>query len=172
VDLLRRIAAHSTLQVNLTVTTHRARLASLLEPRAPRPDLRLAAVRALRDAGLAAGVFVMPVLPGLNDREEDLEALARAARDADAQWFAARVLFLMPSAREQFFPFLERRFPKLARQYRQWYQHASDAPESYRREISQRVASLRKKYGLGALPPLRNDSAPARSSQLDLFKER
>ena len=60
VDLLQRIAAHSTLQVNLTVTTHRARLARLLEPRAPRPDSRLAAVRELRDAGLAAGVFVMP----------------------------------------------------------------------------------------------------------------
>jgi DNA repair photolyase len=171
-DLLRRIAAHSTLHVNLTVTTHRPRLARLLEPRAPRPDLRLAAVRALRDAGLAAGVFVMPVLPGLTDRVEDLEALACAARDADAQWFAASVLFLMPSAREQFFPFLERRFPRLARQYREWYENAAYAPESYRREISQRVASVRTKYGLAAALPVPAEStgsASERSPQLKLF---
>jgi DNA repair photolyase len=172
VDLLRRIAAHSTLHVNLTVTTHRARLARLLEPRAPRPDLRLAAVHALRDAGLAAGVFVMPVLPGLTDRAEDLEALARAARDAGAQWFAASVLFLMPSAREQFFPFLERKFPRLARQYRERCQNAAYAPESYRREISQRVASIRTKYGLAAALPVAaasTGSVSAGSPQLKLF---
>jgi DNA repair photolyase len=164
-DLLLRIASHSNIHVNLTVTTHRARLARLLEPRAPRPDLRLAAVRALRDAGISAGVFVMPVLPGLTDREEDLDVLARAARDAGA----ARVLFLMPSASEQFLPFLEKKFPRLAGQYRQWYEHASDAPESYRREISQRVAALRTKYGLAAALPARDASAPGRSPQLALF---
>ena len=110
-DLLRRIAAQNDLSINITVTTLRPRLARLLEPRAPRPDLRLQAVRALRDAGLAAGVFAMPVLPGLTDREADLDALARAARDAGAQWFAANVLFLMPSAQKQFLPFLEEKFP-------------------------------------------------------------
>jgi len=97
-DLLRRIAAHSSISVNLSITTLRTRLARMLEPRAPRPDLRMNAVRELRRAGISAGVFAMPVLPGITDREEDLDALARAARDAGAQWFAARVLFLMPSA--------------------------------------------------------------------------
>src|SRR5713226_2032162 len=42
IDVLKRIAARSTVFVNITVTTLRARLARLLEPRAPRPDLRLA----------------------------------------------------------------------------------------------------------------------------------
>jgi len=114
-DLLRRIAARSTLFINITITTLRPRLARLLEPRAPRPDLRLAAVRALRDAGLAVGVFAMPVLPGLTDREADLDELAHAARDSGAQWFAGNVLFLMPSAQKQFLPFIEEKFPKLDR---------------------------------------------------------
>src|SRR5882757_3970199 len=68
-DLLLRIAAHSTVHVNMSITTLRPRLARMLEPRAPRPDLRLQAVRELRDAGIAAGVFAMPVLPGLTDAE-------------------------------------------------------------------------------------------------------
>jgi len=83
-DLLLRIAAHSTVHVNLSITTLRPRLARMLEPRAPRPDLRLQAVRELRDAGIAAGVFAMPVLPGLTDAEADLDALACGARDAGA----------------------------------------------------------------------------------------
>ena len=152
VDLLRRIAEHSGVSVNLSITTLRTRLARMLEPRAPRPDLRLSAVRELRRAGISAGVFAMPVLPGITDREEDLEALARGAHDAGAQWFAASVLFLMPSAQKQFLPFLDQKFPKLARRYREWFSHSAYAPEAYRREMSARVSALRKKYDLGARP--------------------
>jgi DNA repair photolyase len=151
-DLLVRIAARSTLAINVTVTTLRPRLARLLEPRAPRPDLRLAAVRRLREAGLAVGVFAMPVLPGLTDREADLEALAAAAREAGAQWFAGQVLFLMPASQKAFFPFLEEKFPKLLPQYRAWYALSGYAPEAYRREIAERFARLRARYGLGSRP--------------------
>jgi DNA repair photolyase len=152
VDLLRRIAEHSNVSVNVSITTLRARLARILEPRAPRPDLRMAAVQGLRRAGIAAGVFAMPILPGITDREEDLDALARAARDAGAQWFAGNVLFLMPSAQKQFLPFLDVRFPKLARRYRAWFSRQAYAPETYRQEISERIRALRKKYGLGVRP--------------------
>ena len=152
IDLLQRIAERSGVSVNLSITTLRTRLARMLEPRAPRPDLRLNAVRELRRAGISAGVFAMPVLPGITDREEDLDALARGARDAGAQWFAASVLFLMPSAQKQFLPFLDKQFPKLARRYREWFSHSTYAPETYRREISTRVSALRKKYGLGVRP--------------------
>jgi DNA repair photolyase len=115
-------------------------------------SMRLEAVRRLREAGLAAGVFASPILPGLTDRVEDLDALACAARNAGAQWLAANVLFLMPSSQKQFLPFLEERFPKLARRYRQWYAQSGYAPETYRREIAARVEALRKKYGLGGRP--------------------
>ena len=152
IDLLQRIAEHSGVSVNLSITTLRTRLARMLEPRAPRPDLRLKAVQELRRAGIAAGVLAMPVLPGITDREEDLDALAHAAADAGAQWFAASVLFLMPASQKQFMPFLGAKFPKLARQYREWYSREAYAPETYRREISERVRNLRAKYGLGIRP--------------------
>jgi DNA repair photolyase len=152
IDVLRRIGEHSTISVNLSITTPRTGLARILEPRAPRPDLRLRAVQELRRAGIAAGVFAMPILPGITDHEEDLDGLARAARDAGAQWFAANVLFLMPSALKQFLPFLDKKFPKRAQRYREWYSRNPYAPESYRKEISARVAALRRRYGLGARP--------------------
>src|ERR1700722_1494162 len=107
IDLLKRISERSSLSVNLSITTLNARLARMIEPRAPRPDLRLEAVRKLREAGIAAGVLAMPILPGLTDSEKDLDALAKAVSEAGAQWFAARVLFLMPASLRQFVPFLE-----------------------------------------------------------------
>ncbi len=152
IELLRQIAGRSSLSVNMTITTLRTRLARLLEPRAPRPDLRLEAVRKLRDAGIAAGVFAMPVIPGLTDREEDLEALAQGARDAGAQWFAANVLYLMPDSWKTFIAFIEEKFPRLVKQYREWYGRNVYAPENYRKEIAARVERVRRKYGLSSRP--------------------
>ncbi len=154
IDLLQKISARSSLTVNLSITTLRRRLARLLEPRAPRPDLRLEAVKQLREAGIAAGVFAMPILPGLTDREEDLEKLAIGARDAGAQWFAGRVLFLMPSSWKAFLAFLQPKFPKLAKRYHEWYKGYGDMPKEYRSEMAARFAELRSKYGLGSRPQL------------------
>jgi DNA repair photolyase len=161
IDLLQKISARSSLTVNLSITTLRPHLARLLEPRAPRPDLRLAAVRRLREAGISAGVFAMPILPWLTDREEDLDALARGARDANAEWLAARVLYLMPDSWRTFLAFLEAKFPRLVARYREWYGRNVDAPEIYRKEMSARIENLRRKYGLGSRP----ETPPARSWQ-------
>jgi DNA repair photolyase len=170
IDLLKRIAERSDISVNISVTTPRACLARLLEPRAPRPDLRLAAVRELRQAGIAVGVFVIPVLPGLTDGEEDLDVLARGASEAGAGWFGAGVLFLMPASREQFLPFLRKKFPQLARRYQEFYGGGRVyPPETYRREMAERVAALRKKYNLGKrLPDAQNKAAPLSPRQMTM----
>jgi len=167
IDLLQRISAKSALSVNLSITTLKTRLARMLEPRAPRPDLRLEAVRKLREAGISAGVLAMPVLPGLTDREEDLDALARSVSDTGAQWFAANVLFLMPASLKQFLPFLREKFPRLVKRYGAWYGRYGNAPEEYRKEIAERVERLRRKYGLGSRPD-RSGTRPWRSTQMDL----
>ena len=152
IDVLQRIAERSNLGIDITITTLRAGLTRLLEPRAPRPDLRLAAVKQLRVAGLSVGVSASPLIPGITDREGDLEAVAAAAKEAGAQWFFSGVLFLMPSSAKQFLPFVRERFPRLAKQYEEWYAKNGYAPEEYRKKASQRVARIREKYGYAPRP--------------------
>src|SRR5712691_8012504 len=152
IDVLKKIATRSSLQIDITVTTMRPRLARMLEPRAPRPDLRLAAVKELREAGLQVGVSASPLLPGITDGEGELESVAAAAKEAGAQWFFSGVLFLMPSSARQFLPFVGEKFPRLARRYEQWYSKNGYAPEEYRRKASERVARIRRKYGFESRP--------------------
>jgi DNA repair photolyase len=167
IDVLQRIAARSALYISITVTTLRPRLARLLEPRAPRPDLRLVAVKQLSQAGLMVGVSAAPMLPGITDREGDLENLAAAAKEAGALWFFSNVLFLMPSSAKQFLPFLREKFPRLAKQYHEWYANNGYAPEEYRRKISERVRALRQIHGFNPRP-FDESQRPSRYSQLSL----
>ena len=168
IDLFQQISRRSSLTINITIVTMRNRLARVLEPRAPRPDLRLKALRKLRDAGLHAGVFGMPVLPGLTDAEADLDSLARAASEAGAEWFLAAALWLTSSSAKQFLPFIDQTFPRLAKRYHEFYSRAAYPPETYRRELSDRVHRLREKYHLGSRPtsPTANSNPPQLSLAL------
>jgi DNA repair photolyase len=152
IDVLQEIAKRSRLYVDITVTTLRPRLARLLEPRAPRPDLRLAAVRKLREAGLSVGISASPLIPGITDTEGELESLAAAAKEAGAQWISSGVLFLMPSSAKQFLPFLKEKFPRLTRQYDAWYTHNAYAPEPYRQKIAARLGRIKSSLRLTFRP--------------------
>src|SRR4051812_39264198 len=79
-ELLQRVAENNHVSVNITITTLETNLARILEPRAPRPDLRLNAIKLLNDAGIPCGVSCAPVLPGITDRPKDLDALVAAAQ--------------------------------------------------------------------------------------------
>ena len=59
--------------------------------------------------GCRVGISASPLIPGITDREGELESLADAARDAGAQWISSGVLFLMPSSAKQFLPFPARK---------------------------------------------------------------
>ena len=88
-DLLKTIARANVFHVNMTITTLDEKLARQLEPRAPRPALRLAAVRKLAKAGIGVGVFANPVMPLLTDSEESLDALAGAAKSRRRNFLCA-----------------------------------------------------------------------------------
>jgi DNA repair photolyase len=144
--LLQEVAKTNKLSVHITITTLDVELARILEPRAPRPDLRMDAVRALSQAGLRVGVSCSPVLPGITDSPADLEALVRAAAEAGADHVFANPLFLKPCSAAVFLPFLEQNFPALAENYRQRYQGRSFLPEAYAKRLSQLIHRFREKY--------------------------
>jgi DNA repair photolyase len=167
IDLLQKIAARSALYINMTITTLRPRLARWLEPRAPRPDLRIAALRQLCDAGIPAGVLASPLLPGITDGAGELEALAETAKNAGAQWFASGILFLQPTSAKHFMPALREKFPRLAKQYEDWFIRQGQAPEPYRKSVRQRLSAIRRKLGYPDRP-YGEMQAPVASAQLSI----
>jgi DNA repair photolyase len=169
--LLRRIAENNSLFVSVTITTLNVDLARLLEPRAPRPDLRLEAVRELNHAGVPAGVNCAPVLPGITDKPADLEALVRATAEAGGKHIFANPLFLKPCSAAVFLPFLEKEFPELVSNYRERYKDRAFLPKTYHQRISQLIGRFRQKYGIhkGANRSDRKGQLSNAEAQLELF---
>ena len=149
IDLLQKVAEHNQLFVNLTITTLDCDLARILEPRAPRPDLRMETVRKLNEAGVNAGVICAPVLPGITDSSRDLEALVKATAAAGGKYIYANPLFLKPCSAAIFLPFLEKQFPHLAQSYRERFSKKAFLPQAYHKRISQLMAHLRQKHSIG-----------------------
>jgi DNA repair photolyase len=83
IDVFQELAAVQAVSVTISITTLRPDLAATMEPRASAPATRLAAIRALADAGIPVGVNVAPIIPGLTDSEAP--AILKAAREAGAQ---------------------------------------------------------------------------------------
>jgi DNA repair photolyase len=171
IDLLQRIAGNNQIFVNVTITTLDVDLARILEPRAPRPDLRMETVRKLNLEMVNAGVICAPVLPGITDSPRHLEALVRATAEAGGKYIYANPLFLKPCSAAVFLPFLEKEFPSLVDSYEQRYKGRAFLPKAYGRRLSQLMARLRQKHGLyknydsGA----RANSATPSGMQLTLF---
>jgi DNA repair photolyase len=170
-DLLKELGRRNRLFVNLTITTLNVELARILEPRAPRPDLRMDAVRKLNQAGVAAGISCSPVIPGITDSPRNLEALVRATSEAGGKHIFANPLFLKPCSAAVFMPFLEKEFPQLAAGYHEHYKDRAFLPKSYGKRISQLMARLRQKYGIRHhdRESLQVSPAARMESQMNLF---
>jgi DNA repair photolyase len=150
IDLLTKIAKRNTLVLHTTITTQDAKLARLLEPRAPRPDLRFEAVRKLREAGLTAGILCSPLLPGITDTEAALDGMARRAAEVGASFFSAQPLFLKSCSRPTFLRFVREHFPHLSADYARRFTDRDFAASEYRRELSRLVRKACQRHGLAA----------------------
>jgi len=149
IDLLQQIAEHNRLVLHITITTTDSELARKLEPRAPRPDLRFAAVKKLREAGLTTGVLCSPLLPGINDSLRSLEAVSSRAAAAGASFLGAHPLFLKSCSRPTFQSFVREHYPQLAGDYALRYATKDFADAAYRNRMASIVRQLCRKHKLG-----------------------
>jgi DNA repair photolyase len=109
-DLLRELASHNAVSVNLSINSLNSELSRRLEPRAASPKMRLAAVEALANAGVPVGVLVAPVIPALNDHE--IPTVLAAVKNCGAKWAGMGILRLPLTVAPVFAEWLCQNFPE------------------------------------------------------------
>jgi DNA repair photolyase len=111
-----------------------------------------------------------PILPGISDRPEQLQAVVRAAADAGASHVTPITLHLRRGVKEEFMPWLEQAYPELVADYRRMYRGAN-APKAVAAAIGERVRAAKRRhraFGPRPDPPPPPPAEPEPATQLSL----
>ena len=153
-DLLSRIAAVYA-AVTFTITTTDDDLARQIEPGAPAPTARLAAMAQLAADGILTGTALMPVLPFIEDSDANVAAVVEATAEAGGQYvLAAFGLTMRAGQREHFYTQLDRRFPGLRKRYESAYGDRYECPSPRAARLAERFEADCRRLGLATSMPM------------------
>jgi DNA repair photolyase len=167
-DLLVEASKRTDVRVNFSIGTLDDDVWRLTEPGTPHPRQRVKAVEALNKAGVACGVLMAPILPGLSDRPEQMEQVVRACQDAGAVSITPVLLHLGKGTKEVFYDRVGAEHPELLSMYRRMYGARKYAPNTDRDRIGAAVNKLIGRHV--RIRPARSATAPPRRpTQLNLL---
>jgi DNA repair photolyase len=144
-DVLAAAAEWTHVRCNLSIGTVDEDVWRASEPGTPPPRQRLDAVRRLNEAGIPCGVLVAPILPGISDDPDRIEATVEAVLAAGAVSVTPILLHLRPGVREVFMPWLARYRPDLVKRYGMLYSSSYASAAGAR--TSQLVQDLVRAHG-------------------------
>ncbi len=151
-DVLQDAARVVRVGVSMSVPTLDEHVWAATEPGTSHPRARLRALRRMAEAGLRVSLALAPVLPGISDSPEQLEAVFRAAREAGVSRVWSDLVHLQAGAREHFLACVARDFPDQLAHYEELFRTRGYAPAAFRRAHGERIAELRDRIPAG--PPL------------------
>ena len=150
-DILKNIASHSPVLCKVTVTAADDTLASIVEPRVCVSSERFRMIKALSDAGIFTGILMMPVLPFLEDTEENIGQIVKRAAESGARFiYPAIGMTLRQNQKEHYFSELNRLFPDrgLPGKYLQEYGNSYECRSTRSKELFELFAGECRKCGL------------------------
>jgi len=126
-----------------------------MEALAPRMDRRFAAMEQIAKAGILTGACMMPILPGLCDTDENLEATVRWTAEHGGRFVMAAGLTLADQQRDYFFDVLREQFPDLLPLYERLYPRGSYGAvrSGDPHVIGRRIRELCRQYGISDRMP-------------------
>jgi DNA repair photolyase len=153
-DLLQRIQPVYA-AVSFTVTTADDELARKLEPRAPLPSRRYAAMAQLAAAGILSGVMMMPVLPFLEDSAENVQAIVRRTAESGGSYIVAAFgMTLRDRQRAYYYEQLDRLFPGLRQRYEQRFAERYYCPAEGAKRLEAVFREACASYGIATSMPV------------------
>jgi DNA repair photolyase len=147
-DVLSDLARRANLHITFSIPTVDAEVWRRTEPGTAHPKQRLRAIEKLVAAGIDVGVGMAPILPGLSDRPDRLEAVIKAARAAGATGLWAGMLHLKDGTREHFMSVLGKHWPELVPRYEDAYRARAYLPPAFGERTMKTVAGLRAVHGV------------------------
>jgi DNA repair photolyase len=155
IDLLEEISRKTYAAVTFTVTTADDSLGKRLEPGAPPSSRRLAALQTLSQRGILTGITLMPVLPFIEDTEENIRSIVHLGHAAGAKYILpAFGMTLRDRQRAYYYEKLDRLFPGMRPRYEKAYGERYSAPARNARQLGQVFTGLCQELGIAPRMPV------------------
>ena len=137
IDLLEAIHQRSKCVVQMTLTTWDERLCGIIEPHVCNTQRRIETLEAMRARGIPTVVWLTPILPFINDTEENIRKILEACAQVQVKGIICfdMGLTLREGDREYYYAALDRYFPGLKERYVRTYGNAYEIPSPNRREL-------------------------------------
>lgn len=166
IDLLKDINREQAL-VSITITTVDDEMAKKIEPFAPAPSKRLAALRQLREAGIRVGVTMQPVLPYILDTPENVTNTIRQCAEHGAEYILPWMgMSLRTGQRQYYYTELEKHFPGVMQQYWKQYGYQYSAQSPHADELYGIYNQLKAEYGFDDHIPAYEPASDAQQPSL------
>lgn len=150
-DILSQIRRHSPAAVSITITTADDALCRKIERHVAPSGLRFEALEQLARAGIPCGILLMPLLPFINDTEENLQAIVCRAADAGAQWIFAYPdmgVTLRQNQRGYFYDWIDEEFPGMKEKYMRAFGNQYECASPGHEQLWQTLVEGCEKRGL------------------------
>lgn len=149
-DLLKAINRKTKAVVQMTLTTCDERLCRIVEPHVETTAERARALRILRDEGIPTVVWLTPILPFLNDTEENIRGLLEICTEAGVKGVIhfGMGLTLREGDREYYFAALDRHFPGLKGKYIDRYGLAYELPSPHNAALCRIIRETCSSHGI------------------------
>jgi DNA repair photolyase len=151
IDILSGIKEHSPVICKITVTTTDDNLAKKIEPHVSSPSSRLGLIEALRKKGIFSGILMMPVLPLLEDNEENILSIVKSAHETGANFiYPSFGVTLRNNQREWYFDRLKEQFPEedLAAEYIRRYGNSYGCTSARAKSLWSLFSKECQRYGI------------------------
>lgn len=153
-DLLEKINRRTKAVVQMTLTTYDEALCRKIEPNVSTTKERFEVLLKCREAGIPTIVWMTPILPFINDTEENIRGLLDYCVQADVKGiiFFGIGLTLREGDREYFYQALDRDFPGMKEQYIRTYGNAYELPSPKEKELSEMIREICREHGMMCTP--------------------
>jgi len=136
IDVLKKIKSHSPVLVKITVTTCDDELCKKIEPNVGVASKRFSAIKELSDNGIFAGILLMPVLPFLEDNEDNISGIVNLAHENGAKFiYPAFGVTLRQNQRDWYFKKIDENFPGIKQKYLQQFRNDYECRSKNAKEL-------------------------------------
>lgn len=143
IDILKQIKDP---QITISISTTDPTLSALIEPHIPSPKLRLQTIQKLRRADIAAGISLMPIIPGITD--QNLETTIQEIATAHPSYLLHKHLELKGDQQTHFKNYIQKNYPQLQTLYQKLYHQSYQPTEKYIENINTQIKKYCTKHNL------------------------